>query len=628
MGSLLSRPKPPPLRLGFLVAATFVAVETLVLFPFHSLAGKGANGVLYLVGVLVVAAVWGVWLGVATSLVSAVVFNYFHVAPLGRLNPSAGRELQDVAVFITAAFLVSALADVGRKHAVQEAERRLEADLSAELARLMLGASDLRSALDATSKRMAAVLDLPAAAIELDAVAGDERRTAIPLRDGATVIGTLLVPAGLHPHMLVRLRGRVAPALESLLRVAYERETITNSLKASRERATTLAAEQAALRRVATLVAHGAAPSQVFDVVSEELGRVLGSYPTALYRYESDGTATQVAGRNVLVIEHTLPVEGDSLLVMVQRDGRAARMHSYDNAVGPNAELARRQGIRSGVGVPIVVEDRLWGVAVVVTTEPEPLPANAEARMAGFTELVGTAIANADSHTQLTASRARIVAAGDDARRRIERDLHDGTQQRIIALSLKLRLIEASLPAGLDPVRRDLSQTVDDVTCVFEELREISRGIHPAILAKGGLGAAVKSLARHSAVPVDLTLAIDRPLPEPIEVGMYYVVSEALANAAKHAQATLVRVAVEADATSLRISIRDDGVGGANTSRGSGLIGLKDRVETLNGRMDVASPPGQGTALLVCIPIDGPWTAAVEDRNCQGQRRSAAQRDA
>ncbi|WP_238013851.1 DUF4118 domain-containing protein [Dactylosporangium sp. AC04546] len=601
---LMSRPTPPPFPLGLLVAAGFIVAETLVLFPLPAAAQQEASGVVYLIGVLVVSAVWGARLGVLTSLASAVAYNYIHVPPFAALRPPGGRDVQDLAIFTIAALLVSGLANLARLHAREATERRREADLSAELARLVLGSGDLRSALRTADGRAAHALDLPFVSIELGTVAADEHRAVFPLRDGTTVLGTFVVPADLPARTSDRLRQRVVPALESLLRTAREREQIIQSLKASRRRATRLAAEQAALRRVATLVARGASPAEVFEAVTEELGVVLGGYPAALLRYETDGTATRVAGRDVLRGRRSFPVVGDSLLVMVRRTGQAARIDKYETAEGPNADLARSVGIRSGIGVPVVVERRIWGVAVVMSTQRAPLPADAETRMADFTGLVATAISNAESHAQLTASRARIVATGDDARRRIERDLHDGAQQQLVALCLQLRMLESSIPAGLGAVREQASQAANGATRIFEDLREIARGIHPAILSEGGLGSAVRTLARRSPTPVDLTLDINQRLPEPVEVGTYYVVSEALTNAAKYAQASVVRVEIEARDAILRLSVRDDGVGGADTSRGSGLIGLRDRVEALGGQLEVESPPGSGTTLLMQIPID------------------------
>ncbi|GAA1569587.1 hypothetical protein GCM10009827_109190 [Dactylosporangium maewongense] len=595
--SLVIRAQPPPWPLGLLIAAVVIATETFALIPLRGTVREDSRGMIYLVGVLVVSMVCGATTGALTAVASTAAYNYFHVPPFGEFQLSTGQDLQDVAVFVAAALLVSGLANLVRRHAAEISDRRQEADLSADLAHVLLGAEHLHPALDTAAHRIAQTLRIPWAEIAVGGCAADPDRSAFPLRTGQTTLGTLLVPTGLSEPVRRRLRERVVPVLASVLGAARERET-------SREQTANLAEQQAALRRVATLVARGAAPAEVFDAVAEEIGHVLGPYPTALYRYESNGTVTRVAAAKELdLAEQTFPVRGESLLPMVLRTGAAARIASYDNAAGPNAEIARRAGIRSGVGVPIVVEGRIWGVAIVVTMRPEPLPGDTETRMADFTELVATAIVNAETNAELTASRARIVAAGDEARRRIERDLHDGAQQRLVTLGLQMRMVEETLPAG--PARHDLSQAVNDVTSVLHDLQELSRGIHPAILSKGGLGAAVRGLVRRSATPVDLTLAVQRRLPEQVEVGAYYVVSEALTNTAKHAQASLVRVDLEASDGRLRISVQDDGVGGANLKSGSGLVGLRDRVATLGGWLEVASPPGHGTALLAEIPIDG-----------------------
>jgi signal transduction histidine kinase/PAS domain-containing protein len=208
------------------------------------------------------------------------------------------------------------------------------------------------------------------------------------------------------------------------------------------------------------------------------------------------------------------------------------------------------------------------------------------------------------SRAELAASRARIVTAADETRRRIERDLHDGVQQRLVSLALALRTAESTVPGELRESKAQLSQIADGLAGALEELREISRGIHPAILAEGGLGSALPTLARRSAVPVELEMPAGTRLPEPVEVAAYYVVSEALTNAAKHAHASAVQIAVEARDGILRLSIRDDGFGGADPTRGSGLIGLADRVDALGGTIEVASPVGEGTTLLVTLPIE------------------------
>ena len=207
---------------------------------------------------------------------------------------------------------------------------------------------------------------------------------------------------------------------------------------------------------------------------------------------------------------------------------------------------------------------------------------------------------------ELAGSRARVVAAGDEARRRIERDLHDGAQQRLISLGLDLRNVEADVPAHLVPLRERIAELVTTVAGVSTELQELSRGIHPAVLSKGGLGPAVKVLARRSAIPVELVLSAQRRLPDPVEVAAYYVVAEALTNAAKYARASAVEVRVDIEEQDLNLSIRDDGIGGADVSKGSGLTGLRDRVEALGGILSISSHPGAGTALSARIPFAAP----------------------
>jgi signal transduction histidine kinase len=249
-----------------------------------------------------------------------------------------------------------------------------------------------------------------------------------------------------------------------------------------------------------------------------------------------------------------------------------------------------------------VVEGRLWGAMVVGASEE--LPPDAEDRMEKVGELVATAIANAESKSELAASRRRIVAASDDARRRIERDLHDGTQQRLVSLGLALRAAQSDLPSDLSDLRAELARIATGLAGAVEELQALSRGIHPAILAQGGLAPALRTLARRSAIPVALDLRIGTRLPASIEVAAYYVMSEALANAAKHAQASRIDISVTPRDGRLMLSIRDDGIGGADRSRGSGLVGLTDRVEALGGSISVESPPGAGTRIASELPLE------------------------
>jgi PAS domain S-box-containing protein len=376
----------------------------------------------------------------------------------------------------------------------------------------------------------------------------------------------------------------------------------------SREELGQLADEQAALRRVATLVARGASPAAVFGAVADEMARCVHVSHATLSRYDAE-TLIPVAiyhGDRLQKLPEglSLPLEGDNVATRVFHTGRTARMDSHDKAAGSHAARIREIGIRSAVGVPIIVDGSVWGAAIVGSSAPEPLPPETEARIGDFADLVATAIANAGTRAELIASRARIVAAADDGRRRLERDLHDGAQQRLVALGLQLRLTEASVPADLQLLGEQLGDIASGLTAVTADLQEISRGIHPAILSKGGIGPALKALARRSAVPVTLELAIYRRLPDSVEVGAYYVVSEALTNATKHSRATHVSVRGQAEDDILSLSISDDGIGGADFGKGSGLIGLKDRIEALGGRMRMVSPAGGGTSLDATIPLD------------------------
>jgi signal transduction histidine kinase len=377
-----------------------------------------------------------------------------------------------------------------------------------------------------------------------------------------------------------------------------------------------LAEEQAALRRVATLVARGTQPEEVFAAVTEELGKLLPVDVAGMGRYRSDATITVVSAwtKAVDTVDH-FPIGsrwilgGKNLSTMVFETGRPARIDSYADASDVGAVTARVMGIHSAVATPIVVEGRLWGMMIAGSSLEQPMPPDSELRLVSFTELVATAVANAQSRAALAASRARIVAAADETRRRIERDLHDGTQQQLVSLMLELRAAEAQEPPEDGALRAQLGRTARRLAGALEELQEISRGIHPAILSKGGLEQALKVLARRSPVPVELDLHAERRLPEHVEVAAYYVVSEALTNAAKHAHASVVHVELEAHNAIARLAIRDDGIGRADPGKGSGLVGLSDRVEVLGGRLQVISPSGGGTTLLIEIPVEGESSA-------------------
>jgi signal transduction histidine kinase len=385
--------------------------------------------------------------------------------------------------------------------------------------------------------------------------------------------------------------------------------TMAGSLQRSQSELANLLDEQAALRRVATLVAEGATPEKVFPAVNEEVARLLDVDGTRLMRYETDGTATVVAswGEPTIVPAGTrITLDGRNIASLVRSSGRPARIEDYEDAPGSAAALARERGVRSAVGASITVEGRLWGAMTAFSKADKPLPSGIELRLADFTDLVGTAIANTQARADLTASRARVVAATDDIRRRIERDLHDGTQQRLVSLALDVRNTQASVPDTQPRMRVELADIADGLVAALDDLREISRGIHPALLATGGLGPALKVLGRRSPLPVELDVNLDGRLPNHVEVAAYYVVAEALTNAVKHARPTAIWVAADMVDGRLRLTVRDDGIGGADPANGSGLTGLTDRVEALGGTITVHSPPGEGTTLQVWLPVPAP----------------------
>lgn len=732
--SLLLRPAAGSVTLGLVVAASLIGAEALLLYLLERLAPADVYGLVFLLGVLVVSTWWGVGLAATMSVASAIAFNYFRTRPGGSILPTDAHDAVAIAIFLAVALLANTLAGLARSRSAEADQRSRDADLAAELARLMLRVGDLRPALDRAAQRFAQVLALPFAAIELEAVPTDEHRSAIPLRDGARSIGTVVVPAGLPRPMQQRIR-ELVPSVEALVAAARQREAIADALEASREEmqrffdlssdllcisdqvsfkrvnpafeqvlgysseellsrpsvdfihpadrgparaaleellsghgpiqfenrcirsdgsevwlewniaadkglqygaardvterrreqdrlretqqmvetsrdeVSMLAEQQAALRRVATLVARGVTPPEVFSAVVEELSQSQGVNGAALFRGQPDGEPLVVAvcdesGLTKMPVGERISSQYENVADMVIRTGHAARMDSHEKASASAAPHIGAGGLRSVVGAPILLHNRVWGAAIVGSSRPEPQPPDTEARIGDFADLVATAIANAATRAELTRSRARIVAAADEARRRFERDLHDGAQQRLVSVGLELRTAEASVPAELPTLKQQISDIVTGLAGVSEDLQDFSRGIHPAILSHGGLGPALKTLARRSAIPIELDLSIGRRLSESVEVAAYYVVAEALTNAAKHAQASAITVTAEADGVNLLLSIRDNGIGGADSTKGSGLIGLVDRVETIGGQMEILSHAGSGTSLRVNIPCE------------------------
>jgi signal transduction histidine kinase len=368
-----------------------------------------------------------------------------------------------------------------------------------------------------------------------------------------------------------------------------------------------LAGEQAALRRVATLVAGDARPSRVFEHVTEEVGRLLGLPGANVMQYDGVRRATVVGawseeGPPRFPVGIGLDVDGDTVVARVVRTGRPARV-DYEEAGGKLAAAVLTAGYRSAVAAPVNLGGRIWGVLAVVSTSDEPLPEGIEQRLSDFADLVAQALANADAYEKLAASRARLVEVGDAERQRLERNLHDGAQQRLVSVALGLSMVAARLEKDPAAAREMLATAQTELSRGLDELRELARGIHPVVLTERGLGPALEALVARAPLPVELTEVPDQRLDAPVEAAAYYVVAEAVTNVAKYANASSATVTVGRSNGTATVTVTDDGVGGADPAAGSGLRGLAARVEALNGRLDVDSPRGGGTRITAQIPI-------------------------
>jgi signal transduction histidine kinase len=420
------------------------------------------------------------------------------------------------------------------------------------------------------------------------------------------------VGAIVHEESLLEER-ELLESVAATAALALDHERMAAELRSQYGRLRTLADEQAALRRVAVLVAQQPSPEQVFTAVAEAVGPLLGADLTAMLVYPGDGTAKVIAGWSaagpMLPVGTHLPLDGDSVSARIFHSRAAARIDGYATVEGDTAAIARDLRLRSTIGAPILVEGGLWGGLMAATRGAEPFPEDAEARIAAFTELVATAVSNAHAREalhllaeELHASRARLVAAGDDARRRLERNLHDGAQQRLVSLSLALRLAQRKLGGDPQEAAQILDQATGELAQALEELRELARGIHPAVLTDRGLEAALRSLAERTPLLVDVSTVTGR-LPDSVEAAAYYIVSEAIANVVKHAHASTVAVRVATPNGRVVVEVSDDGVGGADPAGGSGLRGLADRVAALDGTLWVDAPTDGGTRVMAEIPL-------------------------
>ena len=565
--------------------------------------------------VVVVVALIGGWRPALTAVVAGlaaqeVLFTF----PYGSLNDHDPAQLSVLVAFVVIGAAVGILVDeLSRLTAEQAALRRI--------AMLVATEAPTDTLFTAVTEEVGQLLRVDFAGVSRSASDGTASVVAGWPRDGSDALALLEPGSRSVVRMPITVEGRpwgmmiAASTVERPLpanteeRLAGFTDLLATAIANAESRAdlAALAGEQAALQRVATLVARAAPQGELFASITEEVGRLLQADQTTMSRYEADGTATIIAGwrqdGDHPPVGTRQPLGGKNLITIVSERGESARLDNYTDVSGAFAEVIRELGSRSGVGAPIIVEGRLWGVMIAGAVGDEPLPADSEARLASFTELAATAIANADSRASLAASRARVVAAADETRRQIERDLHDGAQQRLVSLGLDLRAVQAALPPDLGDLDGELARVADEFTEVLDDLREFARGIHPAILAEGGLGPALKVLARRSPVPVMLDLRAEARLPERVEIATYYVVSEALTNVAKHAGASVVQVCVELIDGGLRVAVEDDGAGGADSTRGSGLVGLKDRVEALDGTITIRSSRGAGTSVRVELPV-------------------------
>jgi signal transduction histidine kinase len=391
-------------------------------------------------------------------------------------------------------------------------------------------------------------------------------------------------------------------ALTSLILAA-----VTAERSASEQAQQALTDEQTALRRIATLIASEAASDRVFEQVTIEAARTLGASAATLARFDEDGTVTFLGawsdtGHLAFPVGSQVPVGETGVLAEIQRTGRPERIDDYADQPPAIVERLSRFGYGSSSAAPIKVGGRVWGALVAAAPRDRPLAPGSERRLRDFADLVAQALANADAYRKLAASRVRIVQAGDTERRRLERNLHDGAQQRLVSLALQLRLIRSSAHRDIGSLDPLLAEAESELGQALEELRELARGIHPAVLTERGLGAAVRTLAERAPIPVELSRLPDDRLPDPVEAAIYYLVAEAITNVAKYAQATSASVAVERANGFATVVVSDDGIGGAEPVPGSGLVGLADRVEALGGRLHIESPPGKGTQLTAEIP--------------------------
>ncbi|NMO54624.1 DUF4118 domain-containing protein [Actinoplanes sp. TBRC 11911] len=629
---------------GLVVAALLTAVVSTAIALLEPRLPALSLLVLYMLVVLPVAITWGIHVAVFAVLLSVVVFSYLFLAPVHSFWIAEERDLVPMGVFLVTALVVAELAARMRRAVVESARLSREQSALRRVATLVARSPEPVTVFEAVTREVGLLCDADLARMERydeDGVVGVAVWSRVPAvlavgtwieLDGPSIARAVLrTGAPARVDTFERATGRIADEAHELgIRSsvgcpivvgghiwgviaastrgdqAFPPETEAQITRFTELVATAvanaessveinrLAREQAALRRVATLVAAGAQPDDVFTSVTNEVTALLGADTTIIVRFAPDGTPSHLAGDRAGRAGSDAGGSGDGAapgLLGLLRDPQILTTVTAGSSASAD----------SAIFCPITVEGRVWGAFGV---RGEELPIDIEKRLLDFTELIATAVANAESHGQLIASRARVVAAADETRRRIERDLHDGAQQRLVSLALELRLAETTVTDGQQEIRAAVQAAATEITEVLDDLREISRGIHPAILSEGGLSPALRTLARRAPLPVEMRVHTEQRFPPSVEIASYYVVSEALTNTSKYAQAEHAEVLVEERNGWLRLSVSDDGTGGADPSNGSGLVGLRDRVEALGGAIMVSSPAGKGTTIVVSLPVN------------------------
>ena len=647
------------IALAFATGAGTLALAAVALKDIRSGGVVAFLGVVYLFGVVAIARFVSIAYAVPVGMAGMLAYDWFYLPPTHPLEFPDSANLVDLIVYLGVAVLLGELAaDAARRAEAAERARREIADAQAALRRvatLVARGAPAHELFAAVAAEAGILLDVhgiriaryedeaelvhvaewskpgydpPAydrAKLEGTSVSAEVLRTGraaridnyedIPVRaafargvDLKSAVGAPVVVEGRRWGVMIAWSGSGPLPSEVGGRLTEFAELVATAISNADARTgmARLADEQAALRRVATLVGKAAPTAEIFEAVTREIGLQCDADLARMERFEPDRTVSAIAawsrvGEARLAVDRCFAIEGESIAAQVLATGRSARMDTFVGASGPIAREAQALGIRASIGCPIVVGRRTWGLIAASTRRDAPFPPNTESRIADFTELVATAVSNAEARGELLASRARLLTASDDARRRVVRDLHDGVQQSLVQVIITLRLVEHVLEEGDKAAKALVGEALDQADQANAELRELAHGILPAVLARGGLAAGVSALVSRLRVPVDVDVPRDRFPPE-IEASAYFVVAEALTNVAKHADAQSVNLTARVEDGVLRVHVRDDGVGGARAD-GTGLLGLNDRVTALGGQLEIESPLGDGTRIAATLPL-------------------------